>query len=207
MVGAAADPELVGTAVTIKPVRIVITPERIVGVRASGILDAVKVIGLVLVPPVGVPAGGFNKGPCPARRFRMVVGDPHCRLSGRQVDMNSWLKVKLIRRDGEVPPVVLIYVVKVGYGVVAVATKDDVIACTGFDIVIASPGPNCVWCVVCVDVIRTVGPLEKVQPVGALDSRHGRALLLLASRSQGTGLTGAPPSSDVLDTTRPELVL
>src|SRR5262245_10559199 len=44
--------QLVVTAPTIKPVRIVITVENIVVVRAGGILDAEKVIGLVLRPPV-----------------------------------------------------------------------------------------------------------------------------------------------------------
>src|SRR5262245_30225248 len=97
-------------------------------------------------------------------------------------------------------------VVKVGYGVVAVAAIDGVEACTGFDIVIASAGENYVVSAVCVDVIGAVGSLEQIENVASFDDSHGRVpswCQVFPWRRPHR----RPPRSDVLDAKGTELVL
>src|SRR5262245_37216001 len=86
-------------------------------------------------------------------------------------------------------------VVKVGYGIVAVAAIDGVEACTGFDIVIASAGENYVVSVVCVDVIGAVGSLEQIENVASFDDSHGRVPSWL---KPSFPMTSASPASTAL---------
>src|SRR4051812_24704369 len=149
MVGAAPAMEFVITVPTVKPVRTAITPDPIIGVRTSDILDVDEVVGLGEV--------GVN---------RVIARDEGRRLSARQVDVKSDQAGNVPRHN----------VVKVGYGVVAAAAVDEVAAHTGFDIVFASAGKDDVVSAITVDEIGgTVGPEERFGFAGSFDNSHGRA--------------------------------
>jgi hypothetical protein len=143
--------ELVVTLHTIKPVRIAVTGDPIVAVRTNDILDVDKGVGLVEV--VGV-------------RIRVVAFDEARPRSSRQVDVESDQAGNVPRRN----------VVKVGYGVVAVAAIDEVVAPTPIEVVIASAAPNIVIADGAVDKVETVGPDQNVVVQASIDNRHGRAL-------------------------------
>src|SRR5262245_34884302 len=178
MVGATPTMEFVVAVPSQDPVVVAVTPELIPPVRAGDILDAEERIG-----PGRERANGRSRVDVSPSSARKVDADaPYAATDG-----------------GRVP--------KIGQGIVAIITPNDVVAGASFDIIAAAAGGDDVVSAVTVDVIVAVGPAEDIGRAGSLFNRHGRALCWLASCSQGTGLTGVHHAPMHWTRGGPEMVL